>query len=129
MNVPLRECYHVSCHNLIPFTESYCPKHQHLKRERNKRYDFVRNREDKHLLKIYKSARWIKLRKQALLRDDYLCVQCLEQGIITPADVVDHIVELRDDITKAYDINNLQSLCHACHNRKTLAEKANRKAP
>lgn len=129
MNKPMRECYHSSCRTLIPFDETYCDKHNHLKREKHKRYNQVRNREDHHLMRIYKSARWLNIRKQVLLRDDYLCVQCLQNNIAKPADVVDHIVELRDDISKAYDMDNLQSLCHACHNAKTLKEKYRRKSP
>jgi 5-methylcytosine-specific restriction endonuclease McrA len=41
-------------------------------------------------------------------------------------DVVDHIIELRDDFSKRLDVNNLQTLCYSCHNKKTKIEKAKR---
>jgi len=123
---PMKECNAIRCYQLIPFDQQYCGKHTHLEREKDRRYDEVRNREDREYRKIYQSTRWRKLRKQILLRDDYLCQNCLNNGIYKHADVVDHIVELRDDITKAFDINNLQSLCHSCHNEKTILEKEKR---
>lgn len=67
---------------------------------------------------IYKSTRWEKVRKIVLIRDNYLCQVCLRHGIITPANTVHHKVELRDDITKAFDLNNLESICPACHNKE-----------
>lgn len=123
---PTKQCDHVNCHILIPFDVRYCGQHNYMLRERHRRYDAIREREDKKYRDIYHSTRWRKLRKQILLRDDYLCLHCLEEGKYTQADVVDHITELRDDITKAYDDKNLQSLCHECHNRKTREETEKR---
>lgn len=97
-----------------------------MKREKHHRYDTVRNREDKRYRDIYHSTRWRKLRKQVLLRDDYMCQACLKEGQYKTADVVDHKIELKDDITKAYDTENLQSLCHYHHNRKTRQEAERR---
>lgn len=51
---------------------------------------------------------------------------CAEFNIVTPATVVDHIIEISDG-GKADDINNLQSLCRACHNRKTAKEAVKRR--
>jgi 5-methylcytosine-specific restriction protein A len=39
-----------------------------------------------------------------------------------PAVLVDHIIPHRGDTTLLYDQSNLQSLCTACHNRKTNTE-------
>lgn len=123
---PMKRCNHVTCKALIPFDIQYCPKHTHMKRERHRVYDAAREREDKKYRSVYHSTRWRNLRKQVLLRDEYMCQECLKHNQYTIADVADHIIELRDDISKAYDINNLQSLCHACHNKKTIEEKARR---
>jgi len=52
-------------------------------------------------------------------------VQCYQDGVIRKADVVDHIVELRDDWSRRLDESNLRSLCHRHHQRKTrLAREA-----
>ena len=124
---PMKECNAVACHNLVPYDVAYCAKHKDQAndgvRNSNKLYDRNRN---KKFRKIYESTRWRKLRLQMLLRDGYLCQECRRQGLYTVANVVDHIIELRDDMSKAYDINNLESLCHACHNAKTKTEKEKR---
>lgn len=67
---------------------------------------------------FYKSRAWREVRWQALRRDHFQCVQC---GDI--AEEVDHIIELTpeniDDPRIALSLENLQSLCHDCHTRKT----------
>ncbi|WP_223295494.1 HNH endonuclease [Granulicella mallensis] len=60
---------------------------------------------------------------QALIRDFYLCVRCKANGDIKPATDVDHIRPFNGkDDTLRLDIDNLQSLCKACHSRKTAKE-------
>lgn len=66
---------------------------------------------------FYKSKAWKSLRLEALQRDNYLCVECLKNGKITPADTVHHIKPLRIDQTGAEDLNNLETVCRACHNK------------
>ena len=54
-----------------------------------------------------------------------LCDHCSEKGITKSADVVDHIIEIRDGGDPlSYD--NLQALCHKCHNKKTAQERKHR---
>lgn len=78
---------------------------------------------------FYRSREWKTLRLRALERDHYLCVECKKRGIITPATTVHHIKPLRIDIARAEDLNNLETVCRACHNKlhrersKTLAKK------
>jgi 5-methylcytosine-specific restriction protein A len=74
---------------------------------------------------FYLSSAWRKCRAQVLQRDDYLCQICLSQGMITAADLVHHIEHLQDRPDKALDMYNLQSVCHACHN-KLHPEKVSR---
>lgn len=62
-----------------------------------------------------------------MLQYDYLCQDCLKDGKYTKADVVDHIVELKDDWSKRLDESNLIPLCHYHHNIKTIEEKKKRK--
>lgn len=66
-------------------------------------------------------TRWQRLRRTFLARHP-LCVMCLANGDVTPATVVDHIVPHKGDQAKLWDIDNLQSLCEKCHNRKTAKE-------
>ncbi|HGN1703986.1 TPA: HNH endonuclease, partial [Proteus mirabilis] len=74
-------------------------------------------------------GRWAKARL-AFLNEHPLCVMCQEQGRITAATVVDHIIPHRlkealesgdkERIAKAqalfWDKNNFQSLCELHHN-------------
>lgn len=66
--------------------------------------------------------RWEKLRPVALARDLGLCCQCGR-----PAELVDHIVPIRDG-GERLDLNNLQSLCRACHDIKTADDLRRRRA-
>jgi 5-methylcytosine-specific restriction endonuclease McrA len=43
--------------------------------------------------RVYKTARWKRLRKHQLARHP-LCKFCLELGVVTAANVVDHVVPL-----------------------------------
>lgn len=66
---------------------------------------------------IYGTAWWKKLRDLQLIKQP-LCEMCLQFDIITEATVVDHIIEVKDG-GEARDPDNLQSLCRACHQKKT----------
>jgi len=57
---------------------------------------------------------WRRLREQALVRDCGLCVLCKEQGQVTKATEVDHIVSVEEG-GEHMDLNNLRSLCSPCH--------------
>lgn len=63
-------------------------------------------------------AKWRKVRTLAMKRDNGLCQLCLP--IITKATEVDHIKPKAQGGTDALD--NLQSLCKACHRAKTAQE-------
>ena len=66
---------------------------------------------------------WQKERK-VYLGYNPLCVQCLKDGISTPATVVDHIIPHKGDERLFWDIeNNWQSLCIHHHAIKTAKEK------
>lgn len=63
---------------------------------------------------------WQRLR-QMVLAAEPLCRACLASGAITPATQVDHIRPLSAGGENTFD--NLQSLCHSCHSRKTAADR------
>lgn len=64
------------------------------------------------------NARWRKARA-AFLAHNPLCVACEREGATVEAKVVDHIVPHRGDDELFQDRTNWQSLCKACHDRKT----------
>ena len=79
------------------------------------------NRSSRAYKKLYNSSRWQDLRIYVLNKQP-LCVECLKNNRITPATVVDHIKPHKGNEDLFYDINNLQSLCKSCHDRKTAKE-------
>lgn len=64
---------------------------------------------------------WQRLRLMVLRREP-LCRTCAEQGIVTPATDVDHIIPKRDGGPDSFE--NLQPLCHSHHSQKTATEKS-----
>lgn len=70
---------------------------------------------------FYQSTAWRKLRVEKLRRQP-LCEECEQQGKTTPAQMVDHIRPINEG-GAALDLQNLQSLCHTCHNRKSGHER------
>lgn len=79
---------------------------------------------DKQTDPFYKSAAWAKARKLALERDHYICVDCMtakargERRRPRTATVVHHI-KPRDQYPElSLDLDNLVSLCDACHNKR-----------
>lgn len=71
---------------------------------------------------FYKSQAWRNVREMVMQRDHRLCVDCLMEGLYTPAEEVHHIIELTpeniSDPRIALDESNLVSLCKECHKRR-----------
>lgn len=123
----MKKCNKVNCNELINFNESYCDEHKQLSEQSNKDYDSLRNKRDNQYRKFYNSKAWKDARHISMLRHDSLCQECLRSSSrYTQADVIDHIVELRDDYSRRLDQSNLEPLCHDCHNKKTYREKQRR---
>jgi 5-methylcytosine-specific restriction protein A len=70
---------------------------------------------------LYNTRRWRRRAKTQLALHP-LCVYCLEQGIVAPADVADHIVPHKCD-AHLFFYGALQSLCDACHNSTKQQEE------
>jgi 5-methylcytosine-specific restriction enzyme A len=66
-------------------------------------------------------GRKLQARNARLYRRHPLCVACLERGKLTEAVEWDHIEPLHRGGPEAE--GNLQGLCSACHQAKTLAER------
>lgn len=76
----------------------------------------ARQRDD--IDKLYKTKRWRSLRLIIISRDYGLCQECKRRGIIHKGNIVHHIVEARENLTKFWDVDNLELSCEACHNKE-----------
>jgi len=124
---PKRLCNHAGCSTLVDYNQTYCSKHkQEAKQNLYDNYEHRKEIGGKYFW-FYKSKQWQRLSKLHRINNP-MCEQCLKDGIVRQADVVDHIIEIRDDWEKRYDEDNLQSLCHSCHWKKTKEEQEKRKA-
>jgi 5-methylcytosine-specific restriction endonuclease McrA len=72
--------------------------------------------------KLYKGARWQRLREQQI-RSHPLCERHRKKGHIVPATVVHHVDPHRGDPVKFYDPANLESVCAPCHDGETQSEE------
>ena len=93
------------------------------------------------LLKVRALCDWNYIRNKVRRRDKYRCQMpvtgapayfnvLLPDGRVIcgrPAKDVDHIIELADGGC-FHDLNNLRSLCHDCHQKKTLMMRKARAA-
>lgn len=72
-------------------------------------------------VEFYRSGAWKGQRKNALRRDMFTCADCGGR-----ANEVHHIVELTaeniNDMKIALGLDNLISLCHDCHGRRTIGK-------
>lgn len=66
-------------------------------------------------------AKWRRERAD-YLRDNPLCVRCLDDEHVVAATVVDHIVPHKGDQKLFWRRSNWQALCKTCHDRKTATE-------
>ena len=128
----LRECKHAGCHKLS--RNGYCPRHQAeqqakdkiIKAQRGKLYDKTCRNKDSTA--FYKSDVWRLVREKVLIRDNFLCQECLKYGINTFSNIVDHIKELTTHPELALDMENLTTKCATCHSRRHMIEKNKRRA-
>lgn len=80
------------------------------------RRDDRRSPESDAYRKLYKTARWRKLRAQQLSAHP-LCNWHLKRGRVVKASTVHHVEAHKGDTERFYDPRNLESLCDECHNR------------
>ncbi len=67
-------------------------------------------------------AAWRKIRLRILQRDNYLCQPCQRKGVLTAANIVDHIISKARKGTDSDD--NLEAICPTCHAAKTATERS-----
>ncbi len=102
-----------NCRALIDYGNTYCLKCEEKIKKQRKQYTTERVKEaDKYT----KTATWQSLRKEIIIRDKGCCVLCFSRGKIEYRQLqVHHIVKRVDDISLAYDRDNLVTLCRTCH--------------
>lgn len=83
-------------------------------------------RDDPKIAKKYRCKRWRELRKAKLLINP-VCERCAKQGKVNSAYIIHHkeyITNLNyEDDEVFYNIENLESLCEACHNNEHFNKK------
>lgn len=106
------------CGKIIPQTKFICDecevKSGYRKREGYKNYKSKRT--DIKEQKFYNNNKdWAITRQAVISRDNGLCLLCESNNKHNYVDEVHHIVELKEDWSRRYDMNNLISLCKRCH--------------
>jgi 5-methylcytosine-specific restriction protein A len=92
------------------------PGYEERKQRQHKAYETSPDRmADK---RFYGSKLWRNFRL-LYLKEHPWCVECEKQNRDVPAVHVDHIIDRKAAPDRAFDTDNVQSLCHACHSRKT----------
>lgn len=105
-SLPLRPCAEPGCSAIV--ARGYCRQHAQAKERARPLWDVRR---------LYRTARWTAIRR-AQLASEPLCRDCHQRGRVTAATHVDHITPHRGD-EQAFWASPVQSLCAACHSRKT----------
>lgn len=118
---PLMPCGHSGCPELVR-GGGYCDKHR-KEYKRTRRALRPERVESKEYHNLYYTKRWRTMRAEQLIAEPF-CRECGRHGVRQRATDVDHIKAHRGDLKLFYDKSNLQSLCHECHSRKTMAERA-----
>jgi 5-methylcytosine-specific restriction endonuclease McrA len=81
---------------------------------------------DKEVYDFYHSPEWANVRKQVLIRDRNIDqTELMEHGRIIPGNTVHHIVELRNNWNARFELDNLETISPANHNREHI-EKGNK---
>lgn len=87
-----------------------------IDKEKERYKEYSRYRQDKDEQSIYSSDRWNKV-KELVHRGQYGIdiVEYYKSGKIIPIEVCHHIIEVKEDINRAYDVTNLIGLTQANH--------------
>lgn len=96
-----------TCSNCLKIHDSkvVCKSKQYYKKT-------TKDNKDVNYIKIIKSKRWQKVSSLVKSLDCYNCLVCLDCDIRQPQNLeVHHITKVLDDISKAYDVDNLITLC------------------
>lgn len=109
--MPMKQCAEPGCNQLIPFRERRCPEHQIEDRKKRSRYQAKAACREHSWL--YRTKRWLSMRKRVLKERGGLCELCKVDGRLTIAEHVHHVYEWEtyDDFFE----NEFMILCPSCH--------------
>jgi len=113
------------CGKLIPYTQKRCEECEakQVEREAQRNREYKMARQDRDIQAIYNSKTWKMMVIIIKNRDNGLCLLCASEKKIGYYDTIHHIIELKDDITKAFNKDNLITLCESCHQKVHKAYK------
>lgn len=104
------------CRRKIDFGNSYCETCIPLARKERKA-----NLLDSEAEKILHTQKWRDTRIKVLQRDNGMCVKCYKNKKITRKNLqVHHIIKRTTDISRAFDLDNLVTVCRDCHEELEL---------
>ena len=107
---PKHPCAYPGCGRLA-VSEQYCAEH---KKQMDKQYN--QHQRDPASNKRYGRS-WKRIRDR-YIKANPLCEECKNQGKLTPAEEIHHIIPLSKD--GGNNEENLMSLCKSCHSRITV---------
>ena len=113
-------CSELGCNNPRTIFNTKCLEHGG--RNKNVGYKPTRTKERTEFNSMYNTRQWQALR-QIQLSQYPLCAGCNADGIVTPANTVDHIFPWSAYGKGAFFINYFQSLCPTHHAYKTQLEQ------
>lgn len=121
----LRKCTFGGCpktvnHDTEDKTPPRCERHKHTFTHKKVYHDHQFHR----ARYFYGTIEWKNARNR-YINTHPLCEHCDKRGIITPGQMVDHIIEIEDQGDKL-NPDNFQTLCNKCHSKKTYEAKRKR---
>jgi len=103
----------IKCRKEIEYGKSYCDSCTSKKIKEDKKFNRV---DTKVADKLLKTGMWSSLREKILLRDNGMCVLCFRRGYIEQHRLeVHHIIKRTVCLEKAFDADNLVTVCKTCH--------------
>ena len=78
----------------------------------------------RHHVGLFRTRRWLAVRRAVFERDGYRCCECRRPGALE----CDHVTPLqREPGQDPFDAHGLQTLCRGCHIAKTARENRTRR--
>lgn len=107
-------CRHAGCGELVP--GGYCDQHKPAERKQRLQGQQDYNRRRSESDRLYSTQRWKKL-SIVFRKRNPLCCECDADGLVRPADLVDHIKPAKSHPDLFFEWSNLRALCQECHNK------------
>lgn len=102
------------CSKVIDRRYPLCPECTvKMTSKRNKAYNAVLRNKDHDA--VYQDSRWREIKPIVHQRDSDYCRLCFENHTLKNLQMVHHIIEPENDMSLAYNKDNLISLCESCH--------------